>query len=297
MNISVELGLDKKGLIQSFNAAAETYASVARIQNHAGSELMQRLEMMRIQPQSIVDLGSGPGNYARELAARYKHARVLELDIAEKMLKVSRAQRESISRRRFVCADAELIPLAEHSVDLMFSNLMLQWSQEPDLLLGNLRKSLRGGGLFIFTTLGPDTLRELRESWAMVDDAIHVNTFIDMHDLGDALIRAGFSNPVMEVETVKLSYSGLAGLMNDLKMLGAHNVNHGRRRSLTGKSRFGRMQAAYEARRENGLLPASYEIIFGHAWAPGEAPPPAREAGLFSIPLEMVRRTLKKVRD
>lgn len=297
MKITEEQGLDKKGLIQSFNSAAGTYASAARIQTYAGSELMQRLEMIRIQPQSIIDLGSGPGDYARALANRYNQARVVELDIAENMLKVSRAQREFLTRRRFVCADAERLPLAEHSVDLVFSNLMLQWVQEPDRLLHNLRQSLRAGGLFIFTTLGPDTLRELRESWASVDDTVHVNTFLDMHDLGDALIRAGFSDPVMEVEIVKLSYPELSGLMADLKLLGAHNVNLSRRRALTGKSRFGRMQAAYETRRENNLLPASYEIIFGHAWAPGESTPPARESGLFSIPLEMVRRTLKKVRE
>jgi malonyl-CoA O-methyltransferase len=290
-------GLDKNELIQSFNAAAKTYDSAARLQNYAGSELMQRLEMVRIQPLSIMDLGSGTGEYSRALAGRYKQARVLELDIAENMLKVSRVQRESLARRRFVCADAERLPVAERSLDLVFSNLMLQWAQDPDLLLGNLGRTIRPGGLYIFTTLGPDTLRELRDSWATVDDTIHVNTFIDMHDLGDALIRAGFSDPVMEVEMVKLSYPDLAGLMSDLKRLGAHNVNRNRRRSLTGKSRFNRMQAAYESRRENGLLPASYEIIFGHAWVPGEVEPKARDTGLFSIPLEMVRRTLKKVRD
>lgn len=290
----IKVGLDKNGIVQNFNAAAKTYEAVARLQKYAGTELLERLEFVRISPGTILDLGSGPGEFARLLAGKYKQGQVVEIDIAENMLGVSRAYRQHSSRRRFICGDAEQLPLAEQSVDLVYSNLMLQWVPQPDQMLRNVLNALRPAGLFIFSTLGPDTLRELRDSWTEADDTVHVNAFIDMHDLGDALIRAGFSDPVMEVESVKLSYTSLAALMGDLKQLGAHNVNSGRRRTLTGKSRFSRMQKAYEAKKENGMFPASYEIIYGHAWSPGTPKQAVKEPGLFSIPLDLVRRALKK---
>ena len=137
----------------------------------------------------------------------------------------------------------------------------------------------------------------MRDSWAAVDDQAHVHTFIDMHDLGDALIRAGFSDPVMEVEMVTLSYSNLSALVNDLKGLGASNINQDRRRTLTGKSRYLQMEAEYEKRRNNGMLPASYELIYGHAWLADDAGRAHHaESGQASISLEQIRQLLKKPR-
>lgn len=290
--------LDTRDMIQSFNAAAHSYAAASKLQKYAGQQLLDRLELVRLTPLSILDLGSGPGISARALAKKYPAAGVIELDIAENMLKMSRNNtRGFFSRHKYVCADADNIPLADQSVDMVFSNLMMQWSQYPDRLFANLRRIVRPHGLVMFTSLGPDTLRELRESWARADDRVHVNTFIDMHDLGDALVRAGFSDPVMEVELVKLTYGSLDLLMQDLRGLGAHNVHRERRRTLTGKQRFGQMRTEYEKRMENGKLPATYELIYGHAWVGGgTAPQERRDSGLFSISLDRVRSALAKSR-
>lgn len=288
--------LDRQKLIDSFNQAAGTYEAAASLQKYVGEQLLERLEMIKLAPAAILDLGSGPGQFARALAKKYTAAKIVQLDIAEKMLRLSRRQASRFfSRQQYICADADTLPLATNSIDLVFSNLMLQWSQDPDALLNDLTRIIRPDGLFVFSSLGPDTLRELRESWAAVDEPIHVNTFIDMHDLGDALVRAGFSDPVMEVEVVTLSYSSLDNLLNDLKGLGAHNVNSNRRRSLTGKNRYRAMHAEYEKKRQADRLPATYEVIYGHAWRPTGIDRMKRtEDGEFKISLEQLRRTIKQ---
>jgi len=165
-----------------------------------------------------------------------------------------------------VCADAERLPFVDASFDLVFSNLMLQWATDNDATFAELRRVLRPGGLLLFTSFGPDTLRELRESWARVDDYNHVNLFMDMHDVGDALLNARFADPVMDVEKLTVTYPDARRLMRDLKQIGAHNVTGGRPRGLTGKRHLQAMIDAYERFRSDGLLPASYEIVYGHAW-------------------------------
>jgi malonyl-CoA O-methyltransferase len=290
--------LDKIGVRRSFNTSTETYDRASALQKYAGKQLLERLEMMKTNPLRILDLGSGPGLFSRELARMYARARIIQLDIADRMLMTSRRHDPRFfSRHSYVCADGEHLPLAPAAIDLVYSNLMLQWSQDPDRLFRELSAALRPDGLLVFATLGPDTLRELRDSWAAVDDQAHVHTFIDMHDLGDALIRAGFSDPVMEVEMVTLSYSNLSALVNDLKGLGASNINRDRRRTLTGKSRYLQMEAEYEKRRDNGMLPASYELIYGHAWLADDAGRAHHaESGQASISLEQIRQLLKKPR-
>lgn len=287
--------LDKQKLTDSFNLAVGTYDASSRLQKFVGEQLMDRLQLMKIRPEAILDLGSGPGQCSRELAKKYTSARVVQLDIAERMLGMSRKQDSRFfSRQTYLCADADNIPIVENSMALVFSNLMLQWSQDPDSLLAGLARVIRPDGLFVFSSLGPGTLRELRECWATVDDQVHVNNFIDMHDLGDALIRAGFTDPVMESEIMTLSYLSLDGLFRDLKGLGAHNVNISRRRTLTGKQRFRTMQAEYEKRKQDDRLPASYEVIFGHAWLQTNKHEPGRvDSGLFRISLDQLRQTIK----
>jgi malonyl-CoA O-methyltransferase len=179
-------------------------------------------------------------------------------------------RRQTLLRRfRRVCADAAALPLGTASVDLVFSNLMLQWCNDPDAVFRECRRVLKPGGLLTFTTFGPDTLVELRRAWAAADDGhTHVNRFIDMHDLGDALVRSGLVEPVMDVERYTLSYATVRDLMRDLKAIGAHNANAGRPRGLTGKGALERMAAEYETHRREGRLPATYEVVFGQAWAP-----------------------------
>jgi malonyl-CoA O-methyltransferase len=160
---------------------------------------------------------------------------------------------------------------------MVWSNLALQWVNDPPRTFAEMRRVLMPGGLLMFSTFGPDTLKELRQTFGTLDGHAHVNRFLDMHDIGDALMRAGFAAPVMDMEKVTLTYDDLAGLMRDLKALGAHNANQGRGRGLLGKSAWQRLQQQYEALRRDGKLPATYEVVYGHAWkgekkpAPGEA--------------------------
>ena len=161
----------------------------------------------------------------------------------------------------------------KNSAELIFSSLMLQWCNDLDAVFVRIKSTLKKQGLFLFATLGPDTLKELRTSCAAADDVVHVNTFIDMHDVGDALVRAGFVEPVMDVENIIMTYDDCSSLMKDLKTLGANNVDAERHKGLTGKSKIKNMIASYENFRSNGRLPATYEVVYGHAWAPLQEAP------------------------
>jgi malonyl-CoA O-methyltransferase len=198
--------------------------------------------------------------------------------------------------RRFarVCADAAHLPLAEGSVDLIISNLMLQWC-DLDAVFAEFRRVLAPHGLVSFTTLGPDTLRELRSAWRAADSRTHVNQFIDMHDIGDALVRAGFASPVLDVERYTLTYPDLRRVAADLKDTGAHNATMGRARGLTGRRRFAAVQVAYEAYRQDGRLPATYEVVFGHAWTPAANTRHDSREGV-AVSLDEVRQQLRSRR-
>jgi malonyl-CoA O-methyltransferase len=214
----------------------------------------------------IVDLGAGTGRATAELKRRYRRATVIALDIAPGMLREARRHQRWFRRFERVCANALRLPLTDASVDVVFSNLMLQWCGDLDVALSEVRRVLKPDGLFAFTTFGPDTLKELRAAWAAADGYTHVNTFIDMHDVGDALGRAGLTEPVLDVERVTLTYRDAVEVMRDLKTIGAHNVTAGRPRGLTGRARLKRVQAAYESLRRDGLIPATYEVVYGAAW-------------------------------
>ncbi|MBI2992925.1 MAG: malonyl-ACP O-methyltransferase BioC [Gammaproteobacteria bacterium] len=264
---------DARRVARQFDRAAAGYEREAVMQQTVAARLIERLQYMNLSPALILELGSGTGRSARALCDRFRSALILELDLAPEMLRQARPGwwRRRFTRRLWMCADAQRIPLGAAGIDLIFSSLMLQWCNEPDAVFAEAARVLRPGGLLLFATLGPDTLRELRESWGNADDAAHVNAFADMHDLGDALMRAGLRDPVMEVEQFTLTYADVFALMRDLKQLGAQNANAGRRRTLTGKERMGRMLQAYERHRRDGLLPANYEVVYGHAWGGGHA--------------------------
>jgi malonyl-CoA O-methyltransferase len=279
---------EKNRVAAAFDRAARDYDALAEFQGTVADRLLERLDFMRLAPGMILDLGAGTGRASRALAKRYPAARVIESDLAFGMLRGARGLGRWFRRRRTVCADAELLPFADASLDLVFSSLMLQWCNDPGVVFAELQRVLRPGGLLIFSTLGPDTLRELRDSWAIADADVHVNAFIDMHDLGDALVRAALSEPVMETERFTLSYADGHALMRDLKSLGARNANAGRRRSLTGKGRLQSMLRAYESHRRDGRLPATYEVVYGHAWRP-EADP-RREPGVAVVPVSAITR-------
>ncbi len=260
-------GLPDKVLARrSFSRAAAGYDEAAVLQREIGSRLLERLDLMKLQPRDILDLGSGTGQCIDGLFSRYRKARVVALDIARPMLKRARLRGHWLRRPQCICADAERLPFCDNSFDLVFSNLMLQWCVDLDAAFSELRRVLRPGGLLLFSSFGPDTLRELRESWHAVDQYAHVNTFLDMHDVGDTLIRTRFSDPVMDVERLTVTYPDVWKLMRELKQVGAHNVTDGRPRGLTGKRHMQQLVEAYEKYRDHGVLPASYEVVNGHAW-------------------------------
>ncbi len=258
--------LDGRGVRNAFDRASATYEAAAVLQSRVGDELLERLDFFRFEPGLVVDLGAGTGRVTSELKRRYRRATVIALDIAPGMLHQARRHLGLFRRFERVCGDARRLPFPDASIDIAVSNLMLQWCDDLDVVLAEVRRVLKPEGFFCFTTFGPDTLKELRAAWAAVDDLTHVNTFIDMHDIGDALSRAGLAEPVLDVERMTLTYTDVLALMRDLKTIGAHNVTAGRARGLTGRARLRRMEAAYEAARVEGRIPATYEVVYGAAW-------------------------------
>lgn len=262
--------LDKAGVRAAFDRAGPTYEATAVLQSRVAEELLSRLEPFDFDPGVILDLGAGTGRRTAELKRRYRRSLVIALDLAPGMLREAARHQRFLRRFARVCADASRLPLAAGSVDIVFSNLMLQWCDPLDETLAQVRRVLKPRGFFLFSTFGPDTLKELRSAWAAVDSYNHVNRFLDVHDVGDALVRAGFLEPVLDVERLQVTYGDALDLMRDLKAIGARNVTAGRARSLAGRSRLQRVLTAYEAFRKDGRLPATYEVVYGAAW--GEQP-------------------------
>lgn len=262
--------LDTPRVRRAFDRAASTYDAAAVLHAEVRDNLLARLDLMALTPRVVLDAGAGTGHACHALIRRYPKALVIALDASQPMLRAAGRRQTWLRRFARLCGDAECLPLADGSVDLILSNLMLQWCN-PDAVFAEFRRVLKPHGLLCFTTLGPDTLRELRSAWAAVDSRTHVNQFIDMHDIGDALVRGGFAAPVLDVERYTLSYRDVRAVAADLKATGAHNATMGRARGLTGRRRFAALRTAYDAFRQDGRLPATYEVVFGHAWAPATA--------------------------
>jgi malonyl-CoA O-methyltransferase len=268
--------LAKTLVAKSFGQAAIHYDDVAVLQRQTGDELLERLSLVKLAPKRILDLGAGTGRNLTQLAARYPNAELIAVDIAPAMLQQAKQTfRNAMGLKRwlpnqrkpvFLAGDAENLPLADKSVDLVFANLALQWC-DLRASFAEIERILRPDGLLMFTSLGPDTLFELREAWASVDSYPHVNIFYDMHDVGEAMMNARLAEPVLDMDRYVLTYDTAMALMKDLKVLGASNVNEGRRRGLTGRQGLKQVADYYEQFRDDDVLPASYEVIFGHAWA------------------------------
>jgi malonyl-CoA O-methyltransferase len=281
--------LDVARLRRAFNRAAPGYDQAAALQARVRQELLERLKLFKLTPQVVLDLGAGTGHGAKSLRGAYPRARVIALDSAPGMLREARRRRGIFRKFACVLADAARLPLATASVDLVFSSLMLQWCDDLGRPLAEVRRVLKPGGLFAFSTFGPDTIKELRAAWAVADDYSHVNRFLDLHDVGDALVRAGFAEPVLDVERVRLTYPDTVALMRDLKANGAQNATRGRPPGLTGRARMEKMRTAYEALRSDARLPASFEVVYATAWGQ-DAPQPALVAGEVHIRADSIRR-------
>jgi malonyl-CoA O-methyltransferase len=268
-----EYFLSAQAVRRAFDAASGDYGAAAGVPREIRARLLERLDLVRLAPAAALDLGAGDGEGARALKDRYPGAQVLALDLSEKMLERAARRRRFWRRFERVLGDAQRLPLRSGSVDLVFSNLMLEWCADPDAVFGEVRRVLSPGGLFTFTTLGPDTLKELRERWRRLDAYPHVHRFIDMHDLGDALMRARFAEPVMDMERLTVTYASFEVLHRELRSLGSRNLAQGRRRGLAGRSYRALVEEMRRELIQDGVLPVSIEVVYGHAWAgvPGKA--------------------------
>jgi malonyl-CoA O-methyltransferase len=282
---------DSRSVATSFGAASRSYDAAAALQAAVRSELLSRVELLRAPPRAILDLGAGTGLAAIELKRRFRRASVTAADIAQPMLELARRRSRFWRPIRCVEADARQLPFGDASFDLVFSNLMLQWLLPPDAALAEMRRVLRPGGLLLLSSFGPETLQELRAAWAAADDGVHVSEFIDMHDLGSALHRSGFIEPVLDVDRHLRHYPDARALMRELKALGAHNLDARRARGLTGRAAFGRMHDAYETMRVPAGLPATWQVVHAVGWAGAAGPPHAEgPAGEVYVDIGQLRR-------
>ena len=275
--------VDPRTVRRSFGRAAATYDGAAVLEREVAARMAQRLDYIKLAPSAILDAGCGTGEATAELAARYPAAHIVGLDLALPMTMAARlrmrrargtlrrllaplAPRLQGAAPAFVCADVHALPIGGVAVDMIWSNLALHWANDPPRVFAEFRRVLKVGGLLTFTTLGPDTLKELRAAFAHADGHTHTNRFIDMHDLGDMLVDAGFADPVMDMEHLTMTYAEPDALLAELKAVGAANATRGRPRGLMGKARWRRMLAALERARRDGRVPATFEVVYGHAW-------------------------------
>ena len=291
---------DSRQVRRAFSRSASSYAAAAQLQHHVESRLLESLDYLddpalkRDAPQRVLDLGCGTGSGAMAMQKRWPKAQVLAMDIALPMLQQAHraASRWNpfVRTPQVVCADARSLPLADASIDVLFSNLCLQWVEDLDAVFAGFRRVLKPQGLLLVSTFGPDTLWELREAFAHADYQPHVSPFGNIAAFGDALVRAGFHQPVIDRELDTTQYPDLPSLMRELRAIGATNALHSRRHTLTGRARFAAAAQAYEGMRGNdGLLPATWETISAMAWAP-EAGTPIREGDVdvASVPLSRI---------
>ena len=273
---------DGRAVRRHFGRAAATYDDAAVLQREIARRMAERFDVVKLVPAAILDAGCGTGDAQAALALRFPRARQVALDVALPMLRVAMAkarERRSMMSRllatlsradtgaiEFVCGDVAELPFAAAAFDLVWSNLALQWMQDLPQALSELGRVLRAGGLVTFSTFGPDTLRELRAAFAGIDRHSHVSRFTDMHDIGDMLVGAGFGDPVMQMEYFTMTYADPQAMLRDLKAIGATNATRARPRGLMGRRRFEAALATLEATRRDGRIPATFEVIYGHAW-------------------------------
>ena len=268
--------IDKRQVRRNFGRAARTYEQHDALQREVQNLLLERLDFYLEAPGVVVDVGAGTGRGAALLKKRYAKAQVLATDLALPMLRAARQHASWLKPFQRVCAEATALPLPDHSVDVLHSNLCFQWIDDLQALFGECVRVLKPGGLLLFSTFGPDTLKELRAAWAQADQQPHVSRFLDMHDLGDAMIAAGLRDPVLDVDRYTLTYSEPRLLLRELQGLGATNADTARERGLTGKKHYRQMLDAYETMRVDGRVPATWEVVTAHAWGP--APGQSRRA-------------------
>ncbi len=292
----MSIRFDRRLLARRFSHAAGDYARIAVLQREVESRLLERLDQMTSSPGVVLDVGAGPGRAAGEMRRRFRGARVVALDLAPAMLALARRQGGLWRPLPVLCADAGALPLADASVDLLFSSLCLQWTTDLPATLAEFRRVMRPGALLLLSTFGPDTLHELRDAWAQADDRAHVSDFPDISVLGDTLLHQGFRDPVLDRDLFTLSYARVDDLVDELRAIGANNARADRPRGLAGRSGWQAMRRHYEGLRDGeGRVPASYEVIYVLARAPEHGQPRRGAAGeIATIPVDAIRRRVPR---
>jgi len=284
---------DPRQVRRAFSRASASYDAAAALQHEVEARLLESLDYFEDRvPDTILDLGCGPGHAAAAMRKRWPRARVIAMDLALPMLQQARPRsgwnplQKPIDR---INADARALPLADGSVDVLFCNLCLQWVEDLPAVFAGFRRVLRPEGLLLCSTFGPATLQELREAFAVADNVPHVSPFASIAQFGDALVHAGFRNPVLDRDEFVHGYDDLPALMRELRAIGATNALATRRHTLTGKARFAAAASAYEGERRAGRLPATWEVIYAQAWAP-QPGAPIREGGfdVASMPVSRI---------
>lgn len=285
--------VDRRQVRRNFARAAATYDGAAVLQREIGSRMLERLDYVRIEPQHVLDLGCGTGASLTALHERYPQAQLLGADLSAPMMLAGRGERSRLrwllpflrgNRTPLLATDAAALPFRSGALGMIWSNLMLHWLDDPLPALREMHRVLDVGGLLMFSTFGPDTLKELRESFR--DGHVHTQRFIDMHDFGDMLLECGFADPVMDMEVLTMTYASLDDLFCDLRQSGAGCAMQARRRGLAGRSAWHEMRTAYDKLARDGRLPASFEVVYGHAW---KVQPKKMEDGRAIIRLDLQR--------
>jgi len=273
---------DRSRLRRAFDRAAPRFDSAATLYREIADRMIERLSIIRLNATVILDAGSATGYATKLLRKRFARSFVVELDHSAAMLRQRANRRRTFVRwsglqRSSVCADFQRMPLASSSVDLVWSNLALHWADEIPAVFAEAHRVLRPGGLMMFSMFGPDTLKELRSTFRDNDSQINdsringfrVNQFADMHDVGDVLVKSGYADPVMDMENLTLTYTNVAALLHDLKAQGSSSTEELAHKGLAARNTYAQVVARYEAfRSADGRVPATFEIVYGHAWKP-----------------------------
>lgn len=277
----------QRDVIRRFDQAARTFADSDFVYRHTFDGLIERMQPMQLKVERILDLGSAIGAGSRRLAKSFRRSRVVSLDISTDMLKIARRNRSRFARVSELRADAIHLPLVTGSIDLICANMLLPWVGQPEIFFAEIARVLRSDGLFVYSTLGPASLGGLRRAWGDDDRHAHVGPFIDMHNVADAIVRAGLRDPIVDVDSLFIDYRDLSSLFRDLTAAGARNCLRARFPGLTGRHRFTRMKRDLQDQFENGVLSIELELIYGHAWGNG----PLRSPGEIQIdPSQIGRR-------
>jgi malonyl-CoA O-methyltransferase len=276
-------------LKEAFNKAALDYDRSAKLIHDVAEQLIKRLEVLTLKPKVILDSGAATGLSARLLEKKYHPSHLIVQDIAENLLKIARRKSPWFSKQRYLAGYSHELPLKNQVVDWVVSNLSLHWYTDVQAVLNEWRRILQPNGVVFFTTLGPDTLNELRESSLNVEEGVYVNRFLEMHHLGDALLKAGFSDPVIDIETYCVNYPNVDALFHEIRSLGMSNLNSGRRKNLTGKHTVKNIKEYYMAHfGREGKCPATFQVVFGHAFVSSR--PFIQDSSEISIPIETIRK-------